>query len=236
MNWLRRFKFGARLGLLLAAFSIGFLVYGAWTYYATQKVSVGGPLYQRIELSQQLVSDVLPPPEFIVESYLTCVQISSAVSGYKQGLLIDRVRQLQKEYEQRHQYWLHAGLPPDLARVLLQQAHEPAMAFYDKVDREFLPAIFLNDRVTSERVLADMTKLYEAHRLAIDAVVARAQRSALDNEASALAAVQTGRRWQVGILMVLFGVVAGLAMLIHRSILQPLTQAVAIANQVAGGQ
>jgi hypothetical protein len=31
MNWLRRFKFEARLGLLLAAFSIGFLVYGAWT-------------------------------------------------------------------------------------------------------------------------------------------------------------------------------------------------------------
>ena len=118
---------------------------------------------------------------------------------------------------------------------LLQQAHEPARAFYDKMNREFLPAIFLNDRVASERVLLELTKLYETHRLAIDKVVQQAQRSAQESEISAMAAVQSGRLLQIGILIVLFTVVAGLALLIHRSILQPLKQAVAMADQVAGG-
>lgn len=121
VNLLRRFKFGVRLGLLLAVFSIGFLVYGAWTLYAAQKVSVGGPLYQRIELSQQLLSDVLPPPEFIVESYLSCVQVVSGASGEHKSLLIEWLGQLQKQYEKRHQFWQGVSLHPELGSALLLQ-------------------------------------------------------------------------------------------------------------------
>ncbi len=236
MNLLRRFKFGVRLGLLLAVFSIGFLVYGAWTFYAAQKVSVGGPLYQRIELSQQLLSDVLPPPEFIVESYLSCVQLVSGASGEQKSLLIERLRQQQLQYEKRHQFWQGVALQPDLGRALLQQAHDPARAFYDKVNREFLPAVFRNDRAASERVLVELTQLYETHRLGIAKVADLATLSANENVAQALAEVRTARLQQIGILLVLFTVVAGLAMLIRRSIVQPLNQAVAIANQVANGQ
>ena len=236
MRWLRRFKFGPRLGLLLAAFSIGFVAYGAWAFYAMQKVSVGGPLYQRIEQSQQLVSDVLPPPAFIIESYLTCVQLSSAVSGYKQGMLIDRLKKLQQEYEDRHRVWAQAQLAPELAEALLQRAHDPAQAFFEKVNRAFLPALFLNDRVESERVLVELTRLYETHRTAIDQVVVLAMRNAEDNKASALAAAHSARQLQVAILIASLAVVIGLAMLIHRSILLPLNQAVDIAKRVAGGQ
>ena len=236
MNWLRRFKFGARLGLLLAAFSIGFLAYGAWTFYATQKVNVGGPLYTRIQTSQQLVSDVLPPPAFIIESYLTCVQLSSGVGGYTPGILVDRLRKLQQDYVAVHAYWERAPLDSEMAQVLLQQAHEPALAFYDKVNREFLPAIILNDRVASDRVLAELTQLYETHRLAIDKVVLLAKSNAQENEISALSAVDSARMLQVAILMASLAVVMALAGFIHRSIVQPMKQAVVFARQVAGGQ
>lgn len=224
------------MGLLLATFSFGFLVYGAWTFYATQKVSVGGPLYQRIAMSQLLVSDILPPPEFIVESYLTCVQLSTAVSGYKHGQLIDRLKQLQTEYEERHAFWAGVGLQPELAEALLHRAHDPAMEFYDKVNKEFLPAIFLNDLERSAQSLTELTLIYETHRANIQKVAVLAKKSAKDNESTALAEVRISRLWQVGILIVLFAVVFGLAILIQRSILQPLNQAVAMANQVAAGQ
>jgi two-component system sensor histidine kinase/response regulator len=235
VEWLRRFKFGPRLGLLLAAFSAGFLVYGAWAFYTMQKVSVGGPLYQRIEQSQQLVSDVLPPPEFIIESYLTCVQLSSAISGYKQGLLIDRLKQLQQEYEARHKVWEQAQLKPELA-ARLRQANEPAQAFFDQVNREFLPALFLNDRSKDERVLAELTHLYELHRTAINQVVLEATRNADENKASALASARSAGLLQIAILIVSLALVVGLAVLIQRSILLPLKQAVGIAKRVAAGQ
>jgi two-component system sensor histidine kinase/response regulator len=201
-----------------------------------QKVSVGGPLFQRIEQSQQLVSDVLPPPEFIIESYLTCVQLSSAISGYKQGMLIDRLKQLQQDYEDRHRVWEQAQLKPELADALLHRAHDPAQAFFDKVNRDFLPAAILNDRVQSERVLVELTQLYELHRKAINEVVLLATQNADENKALALAAAHSARLLQIAILIASLAVVVGLAVLIHRSILLPLNQAVAIAKRVAAGE
>jgi len=235
MDWLRRFKFGLRLGLLLAVFSLGFLAYGGWTFYAMQQVTVGGPLSQRIEQSQQLVSDVLPPPEYIIESYLTCVQLSSGLGGYTPGVLIDRLKRLQQEYEVRHRVWEAVQWEPDLAAAL-QRAHSPAQAFFDHVNAELLPAIFLNDRRRSERVLVELTRLYESQRVAIDQVVELAQRNAHDNEAQALSEVDSARLLQVLILMVSLALVIVLAGLIHRSILRPLNQALAIAKRVADGE
>jgi len=219
----------------MAAFSIGFLCYGGWAYYAAQEVSVGGPLSQRMEESQQLVSDVLPPPQYIIESYLTCVQLSSAVSGYKQGQLVDRIHLLQAAYEERHRYWQQATLPPELADALLRQAHEPAQAFFMAIEREFLPALFVNDRVRSEQVLTKLTQLYEAHRLAIDRVVVLAMQNAADSKAAALAAVQSARRLQALIGLASLALGLGLAVLIHRSMLRPLNQALDIARSVAAG-
>ncbi len=151
MKWLRRFRFGTRLALLLATFSIGFLSYGAWSLYVAQKLSVGGPLYQRIEVSQQLVSDVLPPPEYIVESYMTCLQLTVVADTYRMGQLIERLRRLEQEYAERHDYWLRAQLTPELSDVLLRQAHAPAQAFFALVNHTFLPALFRNDKVAAAR-------------------------------------------------------------------------------------
>jgi signal transduction histidine kinase len=236
MNWLRRFKFGPRLALLLAAFSVGFVVYGGWTFYATQKVTIGGPMYRSIALSEQLVSDVLPPPEFIIESYLTCVQLSSAVRGYKQGILIDRLKQLQQDYMVRHRFWQQAQLKPLLADTLLHQANDSAQAFFDKVNQEFLPALYMNDRPAGERALSELTHLYVAHRTAINRVVLEAQKTAQDNERFAMDSVRNAEVLQSVIFLVSLFVVVGLAVLIHSSILQPLNQAVDIAKRVAAGE
>jgi signal transduction histidine kinase/CheY-like chemotaxis protein len=236
MNWLRRFKFGTRMAMLLAAFSLGFVVYGAWTFNAMRKVNVGGPLYQGIQTRQQLVSDVLPPPEYIIESYLTCVQITSAVSGYKMGILIDRLKLLQESYLERHRYWQSADLEPALQELLLHRAHKPAEQFFETVNTEFLPAIFLNDKRRSEHALQELTRQYEVHRLAINDVVAMAQKGAEDAEGIALQEVRATQQSLLVILLVSLGVGVLLAELIRRSILVPLKQALAIADAVASGK
>ena len=38
--------------------------------YALSEVKVGGPLYDKIKLGNDLVADILPPPEYVIESYL----------------------------------------------------------------------------------------------------------------------------------------------------------------------
>ena len=37
--------------------------------YALSEVKVGGPLYDKIKLGNDLIADILPPPEYVIESY-----------------------------------------------------------------------------------------------------------------------------------------------------------------------
>jgi hypothetical protein len=36
--------------------------------YANRQLRIGGPLYSQIKLGNDLVADILPPPEYIVEA------------------------------------------------------------------------------------------------------------------------------------------------------------------------
>ena len=43
------------------------------------KVRVNGPLYHDIVTDKDLIADILPPPQYIIESYLVALQIANAL-------------------------------------------------------------------------------------------------------------------------------------------------------------
>ncbi|MBP9754495.1 MAG: hypothetical protein KBD40_05810, partial [Phenylobacterium sp.] len=65
-----------RLQISKAISLMGALVFAAMlasvgaSLYAIQQLRVGGPLYERIVLGKDLVADILPPPEYVIEAYL----------------------------------------------------------------------------------------------------------------------------------------------------------------------
>lgn len=68
----------SQLYLLMAAFLIGFGVAGAVVYSGLGKVQVNGPIYQRVVQGKDLVADILPPPEYLIESYLVVLEMLRA--------------------------------------------------------------------------------------------------------------------------------------------------------------
>ena len=48
----------------------GFLIGATTCAVALWKLSVGGPVYEQIVLGKDLVADILPPPEYVIEAYL----------------------------------------------------------------------------------------------------------------------------------------------------------------------
>ena len=235
MDFLRRFQVGQRLSLLILIFAAGFAAYGYWSFRTLAEIRVGGPAFERITQSQNLVSDVLPPPAYIIESYLLVLRIQQAADIRQQSALIDRLQVLHQEYLGRHAFWRQATLKPELADALLVRAHQPALAFYGTLFQQFLPALYNNDGLGRQAALASMADSYAAHRKAIDAVVVLAQEQARADEAAAYAQIQSATALQLGILLVSMLLAIGLAVWIRQSIKRPLNQAVAIANQVAAG-
>jgi methyl-accepting chemotaxis protein len=55
-------------------FSFGIIVLLVSIMVSTERIKVNGPVYQEIERGKDLIADILPPPEYIIEAYLVALQ------------------------------------------------------------------------------------------------------------------------------------------------------------------
>ncbi len=230
-----------RFLLLLAMFTIGFVAYGLWSFKTLNELQINSPLYQRIIQGKDLVADVLPPPEYILESYLVTLELANANASDKkdQALLINKFKQLKDEYDTRHQYWLNQGLTGELAVLLLEQSSKSAYQFYDIAFKELIPAIQKADQAALSTILPRLTKLYKSHRLVIDQIVPLINQRTAADEALATEQTQAGNLLMLAILLISLTVAMALGFAIAQSIISELggepSDVVVIAKQIALG-
>lgn len=231
----------AKLNLLVGLFTIGFAVFGTVSFIMMSTVKVNGPLYQEIVLGKDLTADILPPPEYIIESYLVVQQVIEALEekADKGALdaLIEKGRTLRTEFDTRHQHWnkeLGDGL---MKETLLVKSYKPAIEFFDLRDKEFIPAVNVGDLEKAKAVArGTMKKKYNEHRAAIDDVVKMATAKIAQDEQSTKEIVQRDVVIQVGLGVGLVAIVFFLSWFIARCITKPLTQAVAVLKDIAEGE
>ncbi|MEJ7805581.1 MAG: methyl-accepting chemotaxis protein [Telluria sp.] len=228
-------KIQTRFVLLIALFVIGFGVSGAWSFKTLHELKVSGPIYNRIVESKDLIADILPPPEYIIESYLVTLQLFETTEKTDQDKLIERLKALKGEYDTRHDYWQKQKLETALNDALLNQAHMPAAAFYAATFNEYIPAIQKQEKEAATAAMVKMKQSYETHRTAINQVVDMAIKRAGHDENQAKTIIQSSTLLLLAMLAVSLAVSVVVAILISRSILRPLNQAVQVAQTVASG-
>ncbi|MGZ5059674.1 MAG: methyl-accepting chemotaxis protein, partial [Methylobacter sp.] len=89
-----------RFILILGTLIIGFSLFGIATFKAMTKLNVNGPVYQRIAQGKDVIADVLPPPEYIIESYMVALQLTVVSDFYdlKTQALVSRFKKLKLAY------------------------------------------------------------------------------------------------------------------------------------------
>ena len=71
-RFIRDMKIRIKLfGMFLVSLS-GFIVLFLLGYRTLDYVKVNGPIYKNIRAGKDIIADVLPPPKYIIESYLIC--------------------------------------------------------------------------------------------------------------------------------------------------------------------
>jgi methyl-accepting chemotaxis protein len=228
-------RISTRFIALIGIFILGSGLYGAWSFKTLNQLKVNGPVYQQIVQSKDLIADILPPPEYIIESYLVSFQLHAAADKAAQDPLIGRMKALQSDYDARHVYWSKEQLESPLRETLLKQAHGPAQAFYAIAFKDFIPAIQGQDKDAAAAAMARMAHEYENHRKAIDELVKMATERATTGEDQAKLTIAAAN-WQLLAMLVLsLGAGMIVAVFITRSISRPLHEAVRIAKVVAAG-
>ena len=62
-----------RLQIMMLLSASALVSYGAWSWQTLNLVKVNGPFYREIVDGKDLIADILPPPNYIIESYTMAV-------------------------------------------------------------------------------------------------------------------------------------------------------------------
>lgn len=224
-----------RFTIILSILVIGFSLFGFATFKAMNTLNVNGPIYQRIVQGKDIIADVLPPPEYIIESYLTVLQLTQTTAPAEISALVARFQTLKAEYESRHGYWLNQPLEQKLRASLVERSYQSAQAFYYEADQRFLPSIQAGDRDGSLASLLKMRQAYEEHRNAIDQAVKIATARNVEDEAQALSTIHKYKIVLAGIFVFSVAIAIILTFMVSRGILKSLQTAQQVAGEIAKG-
>ncbi|HEX9213571.1 MAG TPA: methyl-accepting chemotaxis protein [Bradyrhizobium sp.] len=167
-------------GIVLA---IGFTAVVSTSLYALKELKVGGPLYSDIKLGNDLIADILPPPEYVIEAYLEATLAMRepdqlAAHG-------ERLVQLRKDYDERKAFWTSSSLSADLKAALVSKSDAEVQKFWKVLSDQLLPALKAKDTAAAERAYAQLKDAYTAHRAVIDNIVESANKQNADMEKQA---------------------------------------------------
>ncbi|MBW8366952.1 MAG: methyl-accepting chemotaxis protein, partial [Arenimonas sp.] len=235
---MRESQLAGRLSLLVAVFAGLFLVFGFTTWRTLEEVRVKGPIYTEIVLGKDLIADVLPPPAYIIESYLLTLQIVDESDPTRASQLIERGDQLRLDFESRQEFWKRTLDKAELADLMTVQAYRSAIEFFRVRDEQFIPAIRAGDRERARSLLAGMGRSYDTHRRAIDRVVQIATQNNIDFERRADEIIQTQTRTLVvlgGAILLVVGFMAVFANRSARQLSARIQMAADVARRVASG-
>ncbi|MDR4480049.1 MAG: response regulator [Nitrospira sp.] len=211
-----------RLGLLIG---VAILATGAFTlavHDTVTTVQIHGPLYVQIVDSKDLVVDTLPPPLYIVESYLATLELL-VVPPSQRPALIERFQHLQREFALKETEWQTRLPPGQLRDKLINASGLWARRFYEQWNRDLLPATERGDTGTmASLVSGPLTSHFEQHRREILELVALAEIQRRRTEQSATSVLQE-RTYLLGIFgLGLLGTIFIVGWLINRQISEPL--------------
>ncbi|MCK1276096.1 HAMP domain-containing protein [Bradyrhizobium sp. 61] len=164
-------------GIVLA---IGFTAVVSTSLYALRELKVGGPLYSDIKLGNDLIADILPPPEYVIEAYLEAtlaMREPDQLSAHGERLV-----QLRKDYDERKAFWTTSSLSTDLKTALVSKSDAEVQKFWKLLSDQLLPALKAKDVAGAERAYAQLKDAYTAHRAVIDSIVESANKQNADME------------------------------------------------------
>lgn len=220
MSLVNHLRISQKLFVSLLIIIGGFLGFGLYMFGALQELKVNGPIYRQIVEGKDLVADILPPPDYIIESYLVSFELRENIDNNPevQRLITYFNEKLKVEYYDRHEHWVEDAiyLPQEstLRNEMVELSYKPAKAFYEIVERDYIPAILEKNKPKADEILTTKLKpLYTEHRNHIDTVVSMAVKK---NTAIEALASEKIHKKSIGSVTIFFvSIIAGTGLFVY---------------------
>jgi len=165
--------------------------------HALKTLQVNGPLYGEIVGGKDLIADILPPPMFLVESYLLANE--AVVHPELVARNLARIADLRREDAARRGYWKQFALREDLRRQLEGEVLPRSDALWATIEGPFRSAVQNGGNVGP--VMDTLRDQFSAHREAVVKLVEMSTIFLADKESEAAASERS-----LGLVSLLAGV------------------------------
>src|SRR5947208_1906105 len=216
---------------LVTALGLGAVI--ATSVYGLSQLKVGGPLYNQIKLGNDLIADILPPPEYVIEAYLESTLVlhdPAQLAAHR-----DRIAQLKKEYDERRDFWLKSDLDPTLKTKLVDKSDSEVRRFWTAIDECLLPALAKGDSAAAAKSYAEITARYTAHRAIIDDIVKQTNDQNAATEVAATGRVSTFTLVLWGVSVAVFLVIGAGIFGVAFGVIRPIAEMTEVMKGLAGG-
>ena len=188
MNYLlSRMSIRWQLMIPTIMFLLGFAVFALMAHNAIRISKVDGPRYKQVIQMKDLVADVLPPPEYIIEAHLLVLQMAQAEAAPEEiTALVRSLTIVETAYFERHRFWEKTLPDGPLRDLTVVQSFEPAQQFFETVHREFMPLVLSGQSANAQKLVnGKLRQLYDVHRRYIDEIVMILRADIVNEEAVA---------------------------------------------------
>jgi methyl-accepting chemotaxis protein len=190
----------------------------------------------KVFVAKDVTADILPPPLYLIEARLTLSQALEGSMAPSDALkTFDR---LSNEYRDRVSYWQQHP-PFGLEQHLLGAQHEAGQRFLEAARARVLQPLVAGDAEAARSALADVQKVYQAHRAGVDKTVEVSTAFADQNSAAFTAVEQAASRWISGVFVGALALCIVLYLLglrrLKSVIAKPLEYACRAAGRIATG-
>jgi methyl-accepting chemotaxis protein len=167
-----RLTLALSIKLFGAAVVIGFVTAIGIMQYAMDTLKINGPLYHQIVNGKDLVADILPPPMFVVESYMLAGEIAEDTGLFETHA--KRLGELESEYRGRVDYWAKSDLSPNFKSYIANDLVPATESFWTEIKTGYLPAVKSGDAEVVKQHLRTLRGLYRAQKASVEKLVTMA--------------------------------------------------------------
>ncbi len=235
MSQTSNFSVKRKLGVMAVVVAIMFAVLLVVCHRVVNEVKVTGPYYTEVIKGKDLLADILPPPAYIIESYVATHEFEFAKSPKEVEALLARLAQLKNEYNGRRAVWTEQLPEGQMKQAFLVQSGESALRFYQIIEEQLAPAARAGDHAKVDELIGGVLRdELMKHRAAIDRVVEMAIAFAASAETQAQASATSGGRvLLVTTIVSITGVLLSFYLL-GRSAVRPLQQVAKVLTDGSG--
>jgi methyl-accepting chemotaxis protein WspA len=172
MSLFRDATIKAKLYGIVLLSAIGLAAVLALAVFLLMRFGINGPLYQRLMLRKTAMAEFEPCTLFVVEPYLTLIEIMGADDPAEITKLTSEFHRREERCNERRDYWMDTLFEGPVKQALRSEVNPSVERFFHIARDQFLPLVEKHDREAIKRSFdTAIEPAYADHRKAIDRAV-----------------------------------------------------------------